>query len=138
MKSCRSSCRSRCRARGYTLTELIIAMGLLVFLGSGLATLLKYGVEAWHTAERRGKIHDAARAILERLAEDLRSTQVRSHAADADAWVRFLCDPDPTGRQRLRLVRTNAGEAADSILREGGRYLAVRTPAAADGHEDAK
>jgi hypothetical protein len=112
-------------------------MGLLVFLGSGLATLLRFGVEAWHTAERRGQVHDAARAVLERLAEDLRSTLTRSRAAGDDPWVRFLCDADASGRQRLRLVRANSGEAADSILREGGRYLAVRTPAAADGHEDA-
>ncbi|MBI4601675.1 MAG: prepilin-type N-terminal cleavage/methylation domain-containing protein [Planctomycetes bacterium] len=126
-----------CRSDGYTLLELMVAMGLLVFLGGGLASLLSYGVATWHEAETRGRVYEQARAVLERIAEDLRSACVRSHAAEGDSWVRFLCDADAGGRQRLRLVRAISGEAADPVLREGGRYLSVRTPAAADGRDDA-
>ncbi len=123
---------------GYTLMELMIAMSLLVILGGGLVTLLSQCVSIWNRAETRGKVYEEARALLDRIAEDLRSAVIRTHAAEGDTWVRFIADSDPDGRQRLRFVRTVSGEAADAILREGGRYLSVQTPAVCDGEDDAK
>jgi hypothetical protein len=113
-------------------------MSLLVILGGGLVALLGQCVRLWNTAENRGKVYEEARALLDRIAEDLRSTVIRAHASEGDGWVRFLADMDPQGRQRLRFVRSVSGEAADAILREGGRLLSVRTPAVADGQGDAK
>jgi prepilin-type N-terminal cleavage/methylation domain-containing protein len=132
------SCPSNHPGRGYTLMELLIAMSLLVVLGGGLVTLLGQAVSTWNTAENRGKVYEQARAVLDRAADDLRSVVIRSHSSEGDTWIRFIADADPDGRQRLRFVRTTSGEAADAILREGGRYLSVRTPATYDGQNDAK
>lgn len=123
--------------RGYTLMELLIAMCLLIVLGGGLATFLGHGVSTWRRAENRGRVHETARALLEGIADDLRSTAIRTGPAAGETWIRFLADTAPGGRQRLRFVRATSGEAADPILREGGRRLSVRTPAVVDGRNDA-
>ena len=56
------------RSGGYTLLEVVIAVGILVVLGSGLATLLTQGISIWRRAENRGKVYDQARILLERMA----------------------------------------------------------------------
>jgi prepilin-type N-terminal cleavage/methylation domain-containing protein len=127
-----------CRSRGYTLLEMLIAMSLLVLLGGGLVTLLRESIATWNTAENRGKLYEEARAVLDRVADDLRSTVIRSHAAGDDSWVEFLSDLGPGGKQRLRFVRATSGETADSVLRKGGTYLSTRAPAAYDGREDTR
>ena len=104
MPSPRSSHIAGHRAGGYTLLEVVIAVGILVMLGSGLATLLTQGISIWRRAENRGRVYDQARILLERMAEDIRSTVVLSSSAGGDAWVRFICDEDLLGRQRLRVV----------------------------------
>jgi len=132
MKSCRSEepGRSAGRHDGYTLLEILMALSLLVVLGAGLAGLLKQAVSIWSTAEKRGRIYEAGRAILERAAEDLRAAAIRGGTTEEGEWVRFLADEGAGGRQRLRFVRATSGETADSILREGGRSLTIRAPAA--------
>lgn len=47
--------RGTFRHRGYTLLELMLATGLLAFLGSGMAVLLSQSVNLWRGAERRGR-----------------------------------------------------------------------------------
>jgi type II secretory pathway component PulJ len=116
--------------------EVLIAMSLLVVLGGGLATLLSQGGSIWRTAENRGRIYEEARAILERVADDLRSTVIRTHSTGENTWIRFLCDEGPGGRQRLRFVRTVSGETADAVLREAGRYVLTHDPAVYDGRKD--
>jgi prepilin-type N-terminal cleavage/methylation domain-containing protein len=140
MKSCRSDAPSgpaalpRC---GYTLLEILIALSLLVVLGAGLAGLLRQAVSIWSTAEKRGRVYEAGRALLERVAEDLRASVIGGGTADEGEWVRFIADEGAGGRQRLRFVRATSAETADSILREGGRALTIRAPAAYDGKDDA-
>ena len=51
------------RSGGYTLLEVVIAVGILVVLGSGLATLLTQGISIWRRAENRGKVYDQARRL---------------------------------------------------------------------------
>ena len=114
-----------------------MALSLLVILGAGLAGLLKQAVSIWSTAEKRGRVYEAGRAILERTAEDLRAAAMRGGTVEEGGWVRFLADEGAGGRQRLRFVRATSGETADSILREGGRALTIRAPAAYDGKDDA-
>ena len=118
--------------------EMLIAMALLVLLGGGLVTILRQGVSIWSTAESRGLIYEQARALLELIESDLRSTAVRFNRADDDVWVRFIADryvhPDEEqGAQRLRFVRTIAGEMADPILRQGGRRVSTKSPVYYDG-----
>ncbi len=133
-----------CRSAGYTLMEIIVATGLLVALGGGLVTLLREGVGIWETASERGRVYEEARAVLDLITEDLRSTAIRAHSSADDSWIRFLADavsPETHGKQksefravqRLRFVRTTGGEMADPILRHGGKKLASRTPLYYDG-----
>ena len=122
---------------GYTLLEVVIAVGILVMLGSGLATLLTQGISIWRRAENRGRVYDQARILLERMSEDLRSAVVLSGSgAGGGAWVRFICDEDYLGRQRLRFVRTISAETSNAILRQGGQYLTITTPAVYEGRND--
>lgn len=138
MKSCPSKQPGTPGRRGgYTLLEILMALSLLVVLGAGLAGLLKQAVSIWSTAEKRGRVYEAGRAILERVAEDLRAAAIRGGTAEEGEWVRFIVDEGAGGRQRLRFVRATSGETADSILREGGRALTIRAPAAYDGKDDA-
>lgn len=123
-------------AGGYTLVELLVACGILIILGGGLASVLQQGISLWREAESTGRVYDQARLILDQLSEDLRST-VSARRGDDGSEVRMLCDRDSAGRQRLRLVRTISGEMADPILREGGRYLSVQAAAVYDGVSDA-
>lgn len=106
-------------------------------LGGGLVTLLSHGIGLWNRAETQGNTYEKGRVLLDRLADDLRSTVVRSHPGADNAWIRFVSDTDDRGRQRLRLVRTISGETEHSILRDGGRYLSVKSPAVYDGRRDA-
>jgi prepilin-type N-terminal cleavage/methylation domain-containing protein len=124
--------------RGYTLMELLVAMSLLVLLGGGLVSLLSQGLSIWRTSENRGRAYEQARAVLEWVSADLRSTITAIPERRATKWLRFVCDEGPGGRQRLRFVRTIGGETSDPILREGGRYVSNRMPAAYDGLDDAE
>jgi len=58
---------------GFTLLELLVAMSIMVFLGGALVTILKQGITAWHTAEKRGAIYERSRMVLDQVAEDLRA-----------------------------------------------------------------
>jgi type II secretory pathway pseudopilin PulG len=124
------------RAGGYTLLEILISVGILVMLGAGLATIMTQGISIWKRAENRGRVYEQARMLLDQIAEDLRSTVAVAAGEQDSAWVRFICDHDENGRQRLRFVRTTSGETGDPILREGGQYLSVKTPAIYDGLHD--
>ena len=97
--------------RGYTLMELLIAMCLLIVLGGGLATFLGHGVSTWRRAENRGRVHETARALLEGIADDLRSTAIRTGPRRVE---RGSAPPD-----RLR---------AQARLRFCGRLRAMRRP----------
>mgnify|MGYP001216375304 CR=1 FL=1 len=117
------------RREGYTLMETLIAMGLLVVLGGGLVTLLSQSVSVWRTAERRGRLYEQGRALLDLVSADLRSTVVRVAGATDATWMRFLCDEDPeSGFQRLRFVRSTSGELSDPILRHGGERVSSHAP----------
>lgn len=115
--------------------EILIAMSILVAIGGGLVSLLGHGVSVWNTAEKRGRAYETARALLERIAEDLRAVSV--HHEETQILARFLADADPGGRQRLRFVRATSAESSDAVLRQGGRLIGPRAPASYDGIDDA-
>ena len=123
-------------SEGYTLLEILVATGVLVLLGGGLAALMSQAIGLWKRAESQAQVYEQARVILDTLARDLRSTVVHSRASGDDAAIRFVCDRDTLGRQRLRFVRTISGETRNLVLRKGGRYLGMRTPAVYDGRQD--
>jgi hypothetical protein len=82
-------------------------------------------------------VYEEARALLDVVAEDLRSAVVRTHSAAEESWVRFLADSGPEGKRRLRFTVAIGAEASHPILRQAGRLLLTRAPAAYDGRDDA-
>ncbi len=140
MKNRRSELPSRFarrRSRGYSLLELLVAMSIMVVLGTGLIVLLKQGVTTWHVAEKRAMIYERGRMVLEQVGEDLRAACSDSSAEGAGFWIRFLCDHDRQGRQRLRFTRAISGEMADPLAREGGTRLELGDVGHFDHHGDA-
>jgi hypothetical protein len=116
--------------------EILVAMSLFVLVGSGLVAFLNQAVRIWRTSESRGVVYERARAVLDRVADDLRATITQPTSETDAGWIRFVADEGAGGRQRLRFVRTTSGETADGLLREGGRFLLERTPAIVDGIAD--
>ena len=142
-KADRHRLRLPMQREGYTLLEVLIAAGILSMLGAALVTVLTQGVSIWRRAENRGRVYEKARVLLDRLANDLRSTVIADsirdggEPADGGTWFRFLADHDDAGRQRLRLVRTISGETEHALLREGGKYVTTGVAARYDGKQDA-
>ncbi len=125
------------RGRGYSLLELLVAMSIMVILGTGLIVLLKQGVTTWHVAEKRAMVYERGRMVLDQVGEDLRSACSDSSAEGAGFWIRFLCDHDRQGRQRLRFTRAISGEMTDPLAREGGSRLELADVGHYDHHGDA-
>ena len=70
-----SFARLRDRHGGYTLLEVLVAAGIFVFLGTALVTLLKQGITIWRVAETRGRIYERARAVLDTISGDAKSSE---------------------------------------------------------------
>jgi hypothetical protein len=87
-------------------------------------------------AEKRGAIFERARAVLDQVAEDLRSAAGDSRAPGVGLWIRFLADGDSEGRPRLRFTRA-ISESQDPVAREGGKYVETTPGLHLDLHRDA-
>jgi len=111
-------------------------MSIMVFLGGALVTILKQGIMAWHTAEKRGAIYERSRMVLDQIAEDLRAAAGDSRSQGAGYWIRFICDTDQLGRPRLRFTRSISGEAQDPIARQGGKFVETLAGTHFDLHGD--
>lgn len=115
------------RRRGFTLLELLVAMGIFVMLGTSLMVILRGGLATWRRSEARQESYAAAQSVLSQLAEDLRS-MVPPHDTPLDGMgqveARLLCDLDEaTGRQRLFLVRTLKAESEHPITGLAGTTI---------------
>ncbi len=112
--------------RGYTLIEMMVAIGLLAFFGSGLVVLLRQSTSLWRSAETRGQAYEQARSLLDLIASDLRSAVVRGGDAYDDSWVRFVLDNGVNGQTRLRFVRAIDAELSQPGLRYAGEMVSTR------------
>ena len=112
--------------RGFTVMEIVVAMGIFIVLGAALITILRQGLALWRTGEAKKDAHEKANFILSYLREDLASTYSK---VGGSMPIRFLCDLEPESeergvqRQRLRFVRTRRGESQHPIGSQGGRVL---------------
>jgi prepilin-type N-terminal cleavage/methylation domain-containing protein len=114
------------RAKGFTLLELLVAMGIFLVLGTSLMVILRGGLATWRRSEARQESFAAAQSLVSQLAEDLRST-VAPHDTPlegmGDVEARMLCDTDAAGRQRLFLVRTLKAESEHPITGLAGTTI---------------
>src|SRR5437867_12911170 len=60
------------RTAGYSLAELLVALGLLGLVMAATALLLQSGLAAWGWGASRVEAQQSARAALERMARELK------------------------------------------------------------------
>ena len=112
---------SDARTRGLTLIELMVAMTIFLILGGSLILFLRVGIQTWRVGEERREVFERSQAILDQMERDLLCTFADpSHGTEGVVDVLFLSDYDMNGRQRIRFVRTLAGEMRHPITRDAG------------------
>lgn len=78
--------RARADQRGFTLTELLVAIAILGLVMLGVMTLLISGNESYLTGSNQAEAQASVRAALERITTDIRE-------AGYDPQGRQACDP---------------------------------------------
>ena len=122
------------RRRSFTLLELLVAMGILLALGTSLMLVLRGGLSTWRRGEARRESYDAAQAVLRQLREDLRSA-LPPHASPlgrlGEVEARLVADVDPDLqpgeplRPRLFLVRSIKAESEHPVTGLAGSAIAA-------------
>ncbi|MHC4845488.1 MAG: PulJ/GspJ family protein [Planctomycetota bacterium] len=131
--------------RGFTLIELLAATALFAILGTLLFQVVRGAMDVWAVGERNRELHDRASAVMELIAEDLRSTWPGlSGAGEQDA--RFLLryrEEDVDGDARidlrtpvLRFARLCHEQRALGWLREAGDTVGAEGIATLAGEQD--
>ncbi|MHC4914765.1 MAG: PulJ/GspJ family protein [Planctomycetota bacterium] len=90
---------------GLTLVELLVAMAVLVLLGTMLVVVMATAMNIWTSAERQRKVWARARTVFSYLGEDLDTALTRDPRRSQVSNCMF-CWPDRNGRQVLMLART--------------------------------
>jgi len=112
--------------KGFTLMEVLVAMGVFMFLGFGAMAFLIQGLRSWRVAERRRSAAERAELIFSTLRKDFACLYSNVQAAPQRAF--FLSDYDSAGRQRLFFARSVPLPGADPRIALGGSTLAALDP----------
>lgn len=111
----------RPRESGLTLIEMLVALSIFLFLGGALVIFLRVGIDTWRVGEVRREAYERAGAIVDQIADDLACTfSDPSKGTGGVVDVLMLSDYDENGRQRLRFVRSLAGEMRHPITQRAG------------------
>lgn len=108
----------RGREHGFTVLELLVAMGLLAALGAFVMQLVANSFEMYRRGDARGDLYTNAQHIIERLEEDL----VAVHPGpDGRLLLEAEAFTGSGGGFLLRLVRSIPhGESEHGVLRKSG------------------
>jgi prepilin-type N-terminal cleavage/methylation domain-containing protein len=131
--------------RGFTLIELLAATALFAILGTLLFQIVRGAMDVWAVGERNRELHDRASAVMDLVAEDLRSVWPGlSGASEQDS--RFLLEyreEDVDGDARidlrtpvLRFARLCHEERALGWLREAGDTPGAERAVTLSGEQD--
>ncbi|MFW6119238.1 MAG: PulJ/GspJ family protein, partial [Planctomycetota bacterium] len=89
---------NRLTARGgFTLVEMLIALGILLIFGVMAATALTYGTQLWRSGHRRSYAFDVATFVFQQIEDDLSAARSQFWGQDEDAYdtrVKFWVDHD--------------------------------------------
>lgn len=121
----------------FTLLELLVAMGIMIALGTALMLVLRGGLNTWTTGEARRESSQIAQVVFGALREDLQSATVyrqKSGKSSNKVNTRFLCFEDINStvqgkdviesyRQQLFLVRTIKAESENPVTGSAGSVL---------------
>lgn len=137
---------SRHARRGFTLVELILAIGLLALLMVAVFQLFDRSLSVWRKGETRRALLEQSSVVLDDLASDLRGLEAGRDGNLVLEWVRFDTDGDnvaETKWPRIRLVRQasaaemqRARDAAAQEARDEGGAPKPKTSAAAPAKDD--
>lgn len=94
------------RAAGFTLIELIVAIGIFTLLGLMLVMTLRTAISAWQKGEQSRLVYESARVLTRQLSRDIEAIYPQKMAAEERGDIRFWSDMDGNQRQRLMFVRT--------------------------------
>ncbi len=86
---------------------MLVAIGIFIFFGGALVTMMYLGMEQWRKGERTRKTYEQAQAALGAIARDLETAYTREPVQQGVPTARFFCTLDgETRAQRLSFVRT--------------------------------
>lgn len=120
------SVRAALPPRRFSLLEVLVAMSILVVLGTSLMIILRGGVQTWRRSEAKRESYDRAQAVLLQLRDDLTNLvgPVESPLPGlGETESRLVCERDEAGRTRLFLVRSLKAEAEHPITGHAGSSI---------------
>lgn len=120
------------RVRGFTLLELMVAMGVFTLLGLGATAFLLMGLNTWRSADSRRDAAERAELVFAAITEDFSCLYTDSRRAAGRALL--YSDYDTEGRQRLYLTRSVPPPGADPRI--AGSGVLVMAPDGIDGVGD--
>ncbi|NNC88694.1 MAG: prepilin-type N-terminal cleavage/methylation domain-containing protein [Akkermansiaceae bacterium] len=92
------------RQRGFTLAELIVAMGITAILLSLLVTVTSVAVDGWRVSRNKVRASRQAQAALQQLTRDLESMVVR--AGNNFEWLHVSVEDSPPGPENNADLRS--------------------------------
>ncbi len=110
------------RAAGFTLTELMVSMAILMVLGMMLIGFMRGAVTIARTGAARGKVYESAQVVMRLAAEDF--AQVLGPPAREDGPEdshAFVVQFDPFGRQLTAFTRAFGEEMNSLAAYDAGR-----------------
>ncbi|WP_221028841.1 PulJ/GspJ family protein [Actomonas aquatica] len=105
------------KRRGFSLVELIVAVGITAVLAAVLLVIVSNTLEWWSRSAGALKLDNEANRILERMATDLQSAYARR---DGIEWLRVPTDSSDVWVLRLfgNLANTSGATDDPATLRE--------------------
>lgn len=82
------------REKGFTLLELLVSLTLLSLIAGIVVAGFRIGLRAWEAGETRAEAIQRSRAVLDRMAQELRSVAPVTKGAQARTTARFTGKPD--------------------------------------------
>ena len=104
--------------RGFTLVELLLAVGLLSILLLALLRLVDTALTIWGRTDQNRELLELGGTTLDLLAEDLHAIEGGPHGDLVCDWALFDLDRDGIAgapRQRLRLVRNVSAQELQRV-----------------------
>ncbi len=115
--------KERC---GFTLVELIVAIGVFSLLGMGATAFMVMAVSTWRQAELRRDVSERAELVFLSLKKDIQCLYTDGKRVPFRSV--FFSDYDEKGRQRLLFTRTVPPPGADPRIAGSGRSMAANDP----------
>ena len=109
-------------AGGFTLIELMVAIGILLVMGAMLIGFLRGALDMSRTGTSRGRVYESAQNIIQIASEDISQVVGRPpHAEGSKFDMAFLVTTDPWGRQIICFTRAWGEELSTVAGYDGGR-----------------